>query len=96
MTEERNNIDLPSLTSFTGSGNNFMYFGSVIIESNAHLGLQSRHIITIIQHHSIIELLLHVLGSGNQLAITAFITIKTPMDYKITSASNNRIHHRVL
>ena len=31
--EEIHGIDLPSLMSFTGSGNNFMYFGSVILES---------------------------------------------------------------
>ena len=41
-------IDLPSLVSLTGSGNNLMYFGSVILESIRDSLLLTRHSFTVI------------------------------------------------
>ena len=74
MTEKWNGIDLPSLTSFTGSGNNFMYFGSVVLESICYSLLLTRHSLTIIQQHSIAEFLLHVFTSIIQFAYLTILT----------------------
>ena len=74
MIEEGNGIDLPSLTSFTGSGNNFMFFGSVVLDSIYSSMLLSRHPFTVIQQHSFVEFLLHVFTSIIQFACVTILT----------------------
>ena len=74
MTEKWNGIDLPSLTSFTGSGNNFMYFGSVVLESVCYSLLLTRHSFTVIQQHSIAEFLLHVFPTVIKFACVTILT----------------------
>ena len=45
-------IDLPSLTSFNGNGENFEYFGTVILESPDSWCIRFRHPSVIVQWHS--------------------------------------------
>ena len=49
MIEVMDAIDLPSLTSFIGNGDNFEFYGSVILESIRSDVLLSRHPLIVVQ-----------------------------------------------
>ena len=57
-------LDLPSLISFVGGSYNYLYFGSVVIESIPSMILFSRYSFTVIQQHSVVEFLLRVFTSN--------------------------------
>ena len=68
----REQSDLPSLTTFTGHQFSLNYFGSVILESTLHSFIQYRYPQSITSWHRLRRRLLpqHLLRSSNQYSIS--------------------------